>query len=144
MEFYDSHETEQESKEFSKKVNAFLSNFKNMSEEDLRQFKEQIIIVVKHYEDVLIPLLEKAKTEKLSEEENKLFIETFEPFAKLRQGIEDMLLVLGNSLKMQADGIFFNIKQQAAKGDPKAKEMYEDLLPHYKETLLSDDIVDLN
>jgi len=144
MEFFDSHETEQESKEFSKKVNDFLSNIRTMSEEDLQELKEQVTHAVKHFEDVLIPLLEKAKTEKLTDEENELFIKTFEPFAKLKQGIEDTLLFLGHSLKMRADGIFFNIKQQALNGDPKAKELYEELLPKYKETLLSDDIEDLN
>ena len=42
MEFFDSHETEQESKEFSKKVNDFLSNIRTMSEEDLQELKEQV------------------------------------------------------------------------------------------------------
>lgn len=144
MEFFDSHETEQESKEFSKKVNDFLSNIITMSEDDLKFFQEDYLDAIKTFKVVIPPLLEKAKKEELTEEERELFINTYERYINLKQGLENMLLVLGNSLKKHADRIFFNIKQQALNGDPKAKELYADLLPKYKETLLSDDIEDLN
>ena len=144
MEFYDSHETEHESKEMSKIINDNLAKFRNMSEEDLSNFQTQYLDAINNFKTVIPPLLERAKKDELTEEEKELFMETFERFQTIKQGLEDTILLLGHSLKVQADGIFFNIKQQAANGDPKAKEIYDELLPKYKETLLSDSIEDLN
>ncbi len=144
MEFYDSDETKHESKEFAKKINDHLTKFRNMSEEDLSNLQTQYLDAINNFKTVIPPLLERAKKDELTEEEKELFMETFERFQTIKQGLEDTILLLGHSLKVQADGIFFNIKRQAANGDPKAKEIYDELLPKYKETLLSDNIEDLN
>ncbi len=135
MEFYDSKEEEESSKNIAKKIKQVLDFVRGMTEAERKAFIETLIMAIKEAEVILMPLIEKAKKSKLNEEELLLFVKVSTEIKELMEKVETIQLVLGVSLKQSADKIFFHWKQEAEKGNAKAKELYDQCYPSYLASL---------
>jgi len=67
-----------------------------------------------------------------STEDLQLLAVMGEKFKTLHQKLEDMQLILGESLRRQAMAFYENVKRLAKEGDPEAEKIYQDLSKHFK------------
>jgi hypothetical protein len=135
MEYYDSPEAEEESKSLSKKIDAVHDFFKDMSPEETQAFFKKITSSLELLHKAVEEIKEKAKYEPLDNEEKKFMRKVKKDLKLLSQKFEDTMLVLGHSLVMQANDYMLLLKQEAAKGNAKAKEVYDELYPSYRAAL---------
>jgi hypothetical protein len=135
MEFYDSPEAEEESKSIAKKIDAVHDFFKDMSPEETQAFFKKLTSSLELLRKAVEDINEKAKYEPLNKEEKKFMRKVKKDLKLLSQKFEDTMLVLGHSLVMQANDYMFLLKQEAARGNTKAKEVYDELYPSYRAAL---------
>jgi hypothetical protein len=71
----------------------------------------------------------------LSKEETDMLDKAYAHLKTMVERINDMQLVLGESIMRQSDHIYFGIKKRAEEGDEEAIKAYEKLKPAYEAAL---------
>jgi len=135
MEFYDSPDTEEESKCFAKKINAVHDFFKNMSRDEIQDYFNNITQTLEMMAVEIEDWQAKEKNGPLDKQDKKFVRKLKKEMKEKAQKFEDTLLLLGHSLIMKANDYMFMLKQEAAKGNPEAKKAYEQLYPGYRAAL---------
>ncbi|MEI8202373.1 MAG: hypothetical protein WCH34_05140 [Bacteroidota bacterium] len=138
MEIYDSPEEKELSQNLTENLKQVRAFFDGMTAEEQSEYFQNITKSIQGWSEILTPLVEKAKHEPLSEDEYELLIKGRDAIKKTQEEFETMYYALNYSLRARADGMLFHLKEQAEKGDEKAKEVYDDLYPKYREQLESD------
>ena len=138
MEIYDSPEEKELSQNLTENLKRVRAFFDGMSAEEQNAYFHNMVKSIQELSEILTPIIEKAKREPLSDEEYELLIKGRDTIKKTQEEFDTMYYVLNYSLRAQADGLLFHLKQQAEKGNEKAKELYDDLYPKYREQLEED------
>ncbi len=129
---YDSDEEKKLRESIARKTEqakAFAADSKN-----LEQIKNNIELLAAAVEK----LREKARYEKLSEEETGYFIKINETLQRLSQSLSDMDRLIFNDLFAKSHAYFFHVKKLAEEGNEEARMIYEKLLPLFKKAMGED------
>ena len=102
---------------------------------DKEKVKEVATVIGEMMEKVMDINARLKRGERITDEEKEFLFEADKEFKQLLQGFKDMQSIIEDNMIKQADAIFFNIKELAEKGDEKAKKLYEEILPKYKDAL---------
>ena len=102
---------------------------------DKEKVKEVATVIGEMMEKVMDINARLKRGERITDEEKEFLFEADKEFKQLLQGFKNMQSIIEDNMIKQADAIFFNIKELAEKGDEKAKKLYEEILPKYKDAL---------
>jgi len=80
-------------------------------------------------------LIEKARYEKLSDEEQELFNKITATLQQVQQSLSDANLLIFNDLFAKSHAYFFHVKKLAEEGNEDARKVYEKLLPSFKQAM---------
>jgi hypothetical protein len=124
---YDSEETKNEAQANAEKL-------KKVRE----VFNEEMIETLKKYMESVAPIIEETHAKvkmgmKLTEEEMQFLQEHAPRMKTLMDALSYSQDLLGEKLMAQSDAFFFHLRKLAETGDEKAKKMYEEMLPKYRE-----------
>ncbi len=112
-------------KSFEEKFQHHLKLIREMPPEVLNTLKAEMV-VIKDWLD------EFKKNPNPSAEDLQRMAFMGEKFKALHQKLEDIQLILGESLRRQAMDFYENVKRSAKEGDPEAEKIYQDLSKHIK------------
>ncbi|MGE0636566.1 MAG: hypothetical protein AB7P01_09000 [Bacteroidia bacterium] len=80
-------------------------------------------------------LMEKARNEKLTDEEQDIFDKIVATFQLVQQTLSDTNLLIFNDLFAKSNAYFFHVKKLAEEGNEDARKVYEKLLPSFKKAM---------
>ena len=112
-------------KQFEDKFQKNLKLIRNMPPEVLVTVKENLLIIGEAINEI------KANPNK-SDEDLKMLKEFKNSICALNQQLEDMHLILSESMYRQSLDYFENVKRLAKSGDKKAEEIYNDLKGYFE------------
>ena len=126
---YDSEEQKKLAESIAKKTEMAYELFKD--EESKERFMEEL----GQLNEYLKSFQEEQKHRPLAAQELEVLEELQATFQKTMVTINDVKLVLDNSISIAVTDQFFHVKRLAEEGNEEAKEAYEKLLPHFKEAM---------
>ena len=136
---YDSEDERKMQQDFAEKLKGTRDFLKD---------KEKVKLVIEKVEELyrmVEPITIKVRAhEKLTDEEKEKFHTVAAMILKVKDSFEDMQLILGHNLGIQADAYYFHVKKLAEEGNDEAKKVYEELKPLYEKAHLSDSPEDKN
>ena len=112
-------------KQFEDKFQKNLELIRSMPPEVLVTVKENLLIIGEAIDEI------KANPNK-SDEDMEMLKTLKNDLLTLKTQIEDMQLILGESIYRQSLAYFENVKRLAKEGDKKAEEIYNDLKQHFE------------
>jgi hypothetical protein len=124
---YDSEETKNEAQTNAEKL------------KKVREiFNEEMIEALKQYTEFIAPVIEETNEKvkmgiRLTEEEIQFLQEHAPRMRTLTDALSYSHDLLGEKLMAQSDAFFFHLRKLAEAGDEKAKKMYEEMLPKYRQ-----------